>query len=497
MYARINPNELNRPGDFIINDIRLVSYQSNNGDTEPMKVSIKSLVTEINIYESIFNKHLSGNLILLDAQNLLMKMPITGFERVEFSLHTPSMSKGFDFREKTGHPMYIFSVQNRRNLEQGGTMIYELTFTTKEMLRNERVRCVKPYTASIADIVTDVVRDKNGFYSMKDLFVEPTLGVHDFVMPRVRPQEAIDMLSKHAQSKKHHNAGYMFYETSFGYNFRSIESMLASTNAVARPVVARYEYRVAGRRDAQQNQDVVKDMQIIQDYQVLDQFNTLKNMRNGVYASRLLAHDQFTKTYTTTDFDYHRNFEKSFHTEHDKQGGKTEHKAIAPLINIEEGKYVSDYPEGVLFFVSDTSKIFNTTEAPDPKQILQKRLSQRLSFESFKVELTLHGFTGLSCGDLVTVNLPAFTPDDDNNPLGNDPYMSGRYLVSTIHHEISPTFNRHIMNVEVLKDAVRTSFPNEVIDTFTGKEQIDRGVIDQYTLDETIVTDAPNNKIMK
>ncbi len=495
MYAKINPNELNRPGDFTINDIRLVSYQSVDGDNIPKKISIKTLVTEINIYESIFNKHLSGSLILIDAQNSLMKLPITGFERIEFSVHTPSMGKGFDFRDKTGHPMHIYAVKNRKNLEQQGTMIYQLMFCSKEMIRNERVRCVKPYQTNISDMVTDIVRDKDGFNSQKDLFVEPTRGVFDFVCPRVRPHEAIDLLSKKAQSEKHHNAGYMFYETSYGYNFKSYESLLAGTNAVARPVVARYEYKTIGQRDEKGNKDVISDMQVIMDYKVIEQTNTLKNSRNGVYASRLISHDAFSKKFDVIDFDYHNEYEKSFHTEHGQDGGKTEYKSIAPMVNVEDQKFVSDYPEGVLIYKSDTSNKFESTAGFDSKVTHQKRMSQKMAFESFKLELTLNGFTGLSCGDLVSVVLPAFTPADDGNPLDTDPYMSGRYLVSTIHHEISPTFNKHIMNVEVCKDTVRTAYPDEVIDTFTGKEKEDRGVINQYTIDELLV-DGHNPKIM-
>ena len=269
MYARINPNELNRPGDFTINDIRLVSYQSVDGDSNPKKISIKTLVTEINIYESIHNKHLSGNLVLLDAQNLLMKLPITGFERIEFSVHTPSMTKGFDFREKTGHPMYIYAVKNRKNMEQQGTMYYQLMFCSGEMMRNERVRVVKPFQTNISEMVTEICRDKDGFNTQKDVFVEPTKGVYDFVCPRVRPNEAIDLLTKKAQSEKHHNAGYLFYETSYGYNFRSFESMLAGTNAIARPVVARYEYKTIGQRDSKGNKDIISDMQVIMDYKVV------------------------------------------------------------------------------------------------------------------------------------------------------------------------------------------------------------------------------------
>ena len=70
MYRFINPSVYGRPGNFQLTDILLTSYRSGNNDSIPTKLDIKSLVLEVNIYESIFNKTLSGNVVLADANNL-------------------------------------------------------------------------------------------------------------------------------------------------------------------------------------------------------------------------------------------------------------------------------------------------------------------------------------------------------------------------------------------------------------------------------------------
>jgi hypothetical protein len=55
--------------------------------------------------------------------------------------------------------------------------------------------------------------------------------------------------------------------------------------------------------------------------------------------------------------------------------------------------------------------------------------------------------------------------------------MSGRYLVSGIRHIVSILDGKHSMVLECLKDSVKRPYPEELNDTFTGKEKADRGII--------------------
>ena len=110
MYDQINADTLTKAGQFVLSDVQLISYQSFEGGSEPKKVSVRSQIMEINIYEDIFTKGLSGNVVIVDNQNVPNHLPLTGFERIEFKLNTPGISKGFDFTSVTGHPMYIYKI---------------------------------------------------------------------------------------------------------------------------------------------------------------------------------------------------------------------------------------------------------------------------------------------------------------------------------------------------------------------------------------------------
>ena len=486
MYNEINTNQLKQAGQYVLSDVVLTSFQSSEGRNEPKKISIRSLVTEINIYESLNNKVLSGNIVVTDAQNIPNHFPLTGFEQIEFKLFTPGTSRAFDFTAETGHPMHVYKISDRQGLNPR-TQIYALHFTSKEMIRNEQVRVARAFEDSSDNSILSIVRSE--LDSNKTLTLEETKGVHKYVMPRIRPFEAIDMLAKEAVSKLHHTPGMLFFENSLGFQLKSYESLLASTNTVARPVVALYRPSPANIRDEMGNRNIIKEMQTVQGFSINSQYDTLKNLRNGIYNARAISHDLFNKTFKETDFDYATEYEKSFHTEHDGLGNKTDNKGILPLFNYKNDTTFSDYPDGTLYFFSDTKKIHNNAEAPEHHVNVPKRLSQKLAFESFNIGLDVPGFTGISCGDLIAFEMPAYEPVGADNPFDHDPYLSGRYLIKSIRHKVSTTDDYHSMNLECIKDAVKDPYPMENLDTLSSRENTDRLNVLQYELDELILKD--------
>ena len=263
MYNEINTNQLKQAGQYVLSDVVLTSFQSSEGRNEPKKISIRSLVTEINIYESLNNKVLSGNIVVTDAQNIPNHLPLTGFEQIEFKLFTPGTSRAFDFTAETGHPMHIYKISDRQGLNPR-TQIYALHFTSKEMIRNEQIRVSRAFEDSSDNSILSIVRSE--LDSNKTLTLEETKGVHKYVMPRIRPFEAIDMLAKEAVSKLHNTPGMLFYENSLGFQCKSYESLLASTNTVARPVVALYRPSPANIRDEMGNRNIIKEMQTVQGF---------------------------------------------------------------------------------------------------------------------------------------------------------------------------------------------------------------------------------------
>ena len=498
MYNQINPDILRKAGDYILSDVTLVSYQTADGQN-PRKISVRDAVAEFNIYESINNKCLSGDITLVDSQNVANYLPLTGFERIEFTFFTPSSPRGFNFSMDTGHPMYIYRIANRTETNPR-TQAYTLFFTSKEMLRNEQVRVSRAYDTSFDNVIMELVKREDFLNSKKTLTVEETRGVHKVVLPRLRPFAAIDFLSKSSQSKAFNNAHHYFYETANGFKYQSIESMLAVTSNVARPVVAKFVSKPINIKEGvDTDKSIIEVMQIAEDVKVIDQFNTLKNLRNGVYASRMLTHDSFNKTFSEIDFDYHKDYPTHFHTEHDGQGGKAQEKYGLPFVAGENNKFYSDYSEGTLYYYTTTEKIHNSNELPDYENFISKSLSQKMMLQSMRIAMTVPGYTGLSVGDLISYEMPSYEPADKKNPLDFDPYMSGRYIVESIRHRFDVARDKHIMNIECIKDSTRIAYPQETLDTFTNRETNKNNVnVLQYDLDDAVVSQTESkNSIFK
>jgi len=470
------PTKVDRPGAFELSDVILISYQSFDGAGTPKRLSIRSLVQELSIYESIDGKFLSGDMTLLDGTNAIQTLPITGFERVEFFFRTPGTDKGFDFSVKTGHPMFVYSLKNRSGVNPR-SQIYTLKFVSMEAIRNHQTRISQAFTGQIDQMVTDICY--NYLKTKKDLMVEDTKSNHKFVMPRLKPIKAIEQLRKNARSLHYENSGFLFYENGDGFNFKSYEGLFCKKDGSPRPVKAHYSPKVKNI-----GEDPVYALQSVEDFTILQQFDTLNNTANGVYASRLITHDLYNKTFEELDFDYNKEYLKQNHLEQDDNGNKRSDNGILPFFNYDNGDTFGNKNEGSIYYQSETKKIHNTHELPESKDILQKRISQHIATNSLVIEITAPGTTELRVGDIVNFTLPKYAPFSKDDPKDNDKYLSGRYLISAARHHVSTLNKRHTLALELIKDSFNVSLPMEDNELFTNNELQDGGPYRTSDLDD-------------
>ena len=470
------PTKVDRPGAFELSDVILISYQSFDGSDTPKRLSIRSLVQEISIYESLDGKFLSGDMTLLDATNAIQTLPISGFERVEFFFRTPGTDKGFDFSVATGHPMFVYALKNRSGANPR-SQIYTLKFISIEAIRNHQTRVSQAFTGNIDQMITDICY--NYLKTKKDLIIEDTKSNHKFVIPRLKPTMAIENLRKNAQSLHYENSGFLFFENGDGFNFKSYEGLFCKKDGTPRPVKAHYSPKIKNI-----GEDPVYALQSVENFKILQQFDTLNNTANGVYASRLITHDLYNKTFSESDFDYHKEYNKQNHLEQDSNGDKRSDNGILPLFNFDNGETFGNKNEGVIYYQSETSKVHDTHELPNSRNILQKRVSQHIAANSLMIEITAPGTTELRVGDVVNFTLPKYAPNSKNDVKDNDKYLSGRYLISAARHHVSTLNKRHTLALELIKDSFNVSLPQESIELFTNNEAQDGGPYRASAIDD-------------
>ena len=507
-YKEIDSEIWEKAGDFNLPKIELVSYKSYDNQTL-IKKDITALVAEVNIYESLFDDTLSGNLVVVDTFNLPYLLPITGYEKVEFQLSSPGFGKDlgrhYDFTEKSGHPMYVYKITDRKTINDK-TQIYTLHFCSRETIRNEQVRVSKAYTDGGVLMTLDLLTNEDYIDTKKPIFFEESKELFKYVVPNLHPFSAIRKIAEQVRPANYNSAGYMFYEDASGFKFRSIESMLAKNGKTRISTdVYTYSFRnlpiFAASKGKKQN-TLKSDLFAINKFNVKSQSDTIKTIRAGVAASKLLTHDSFNKTFKETEYDYHKDFTESHHTESrpekkksivgqriTEMRGKQGAFALIPWTKYDRNNYVTDHSDSVLFFKSTTEKIHDNAEFPPVENILQKRISQINAFDTFRVEIEVPGFTGVRVGEKVTLSIQSIATVYKDEYL--DKQLSGDYLIAKIRHIVTKTgaASRHSMVMELIKDSYLGELPVEINDNFSGRENDNQFFVDQYTLDKQVLDD--------
>ena len=480
------------PGDYNLNTLQIITSVN-----EPVPLPM-GIIAELNIFEDIYSNAVTGTVHIIDNQNIISQAGLQGNERLVLKLSTPGNSGDridtVDATEETGYPFHIHALTDRRQISET-TMSYTLHFCSKELLRNVRTKVSRAYNGGLAGSVVDILRDKNGLNSKKDIYYEETRNSDKVVIPNLRPFDAVNLISKKALSKNAKGSGYYFYETTKGFHFRSYESMLAYQGLHHREPMVTLAYMPQLSPDIFERKFV--NQHRVESFEFMQHFDTLSQQAIGTYASRVITHNMYDKSYNITDYHYHDEFSKMFHA--DQIGNRS--KLNFPISDTpvdsdpKEGgipgdKTVSDYPNSAVLLQGSTrylhgenTGIFGTST--DSEGLTEAtRLSQENQVEnSVRIKLVIPGHSELQAGDVIKFNLQSNEPNKgDTVGYGYDEFHSGRYVIVKLRHRVIRGLYKLVL--ECIKDSViqkHINLPNEY---FPGKELPQGKTQDIYRLDE-------------
>ena len=474
-------NILDRVGKYNLSELNIISYQQ--VDNEPRFIDIKGITLTLSITEDIFSNNIMGSIIVYDTQDIRTLLPITGLERLSFKFNTPGLP-GYDMSEKTGVPFQIYKVDSVRKDEQNDTgQFYKIYFCSPEMYYNQMATVSRAYSGPIENAVQDIVRQKKYLNSKKPLYVESSATNAKYVIPSLKPYAAINYLSAQTLSGKYNNAGYLFYENSRGFHFRSLGSLLALGGARARPTRWNYMTQITNVADSKKDEvkDIQKRLQTIIRYEIGKPVDAMTNIMDGMYANKLVVHDAFNKTLTTHDFNYKDNYEKEFHTETIGAEADSD-KMITPVAKLNDtNNFLYESADSKKMVVTETSKVHNDFEFTPSNLTLPKIVSQQAQYRNMNLTILAHGYTMLNAGDIINFTEAIRQPGEKKT---DNPYTSGRYLIMAIKHTISVESKSHEMVLKCFKDSVRTPLPKEEDGLLVGIE--DDTNFDIYKEDERI-----------
>ena len=204
---------------------------------------ISAGVLAFTYFENIFSPHITARVIVTNTggsikgkdgvlQSIYNGLPLRGGERVIIKIAGNSkVNKGLDFSKDPENYFHVASITNV--LIDEGSETFTLNLVSREAITNETIRVGKKFPTSqkISDSVKDIIKkylrseDKIGT-------IDETQNLYGFIGNMKKPFTIITWLASKSVSgrsesnKEDSSAGFVFYETQDGFNFRSLDELM-------------------------------------------------------------------------------------------------------------------------------------------------------------------------------------------------------------------------------------------------------------------------------
>jgi hypothetical protein len=404
--------------DYVYNYVELIT-------SDGTVVDIRGLIVELNLYEDLFSPIMTGDMVMGDALDLISSYGMHGNEWLMISIDKPSLNKPIvkTFR--------IYKIGDR-SPGSNGLQNYRMHFCSEELFISTQNLISKSYKGlRIDQIVSDLLTNKLGVAGSKINQIDPTSGVFDIIVPRMNALEAIAWLTPRG-----YGAGknlWLFFENRDGFNFVAYETLLQN------PMYQVYTKNITIDTDNTKNINTMLVLKVIQDHDIL------KAVRTGAFSSSMASLDIVNRKFSILNF----NAAQSLAGNAVLNQNTPSNQALNRF-----GQSVYNTGDNMMKFVISTDA--DPTSNPlNIKKWLPQTIARLGLLNSFKAVAVIPGDPLVKVGLIVGIVFPKGEIQDST--LVNDPYHTGRAIVSSVHHKFVNDIHTTVM--ELMSDSVSSPYP--------------------------------------
>ena len=383
--------------------IRLMYYESILQD------SIKATITFADTGNSIDNKTVIEGLPMVGQEKVFLKFRDNNEQTLDLVLYINKVTPLADDTTKS---------------------MIQIDLASKEFIMNEKVRLNTRFDGRISEHIKEILTGQNYLGTEKNVDIEETSNNYNFIGNNKKPYYAMNWLSKRAvpnlPDAKGNTAGYFFFETSEGFKFKSIDSMLSQEKKKSIIYNQTPDSRGA-------NIPAGYDVKAL-DYSKDNRVDVQEKLKMGAFSTRTVLFDPFNCYYEVITPNA-KEKEKSL-----KLAGKE-----LPVLNPEFNKEGANkefsrttymlLDKGTLPVGNSKQQIEKSTEENfDPKNILNQAIMRYNQLYSIKTTITIPGDFSLHAGDVVFIDAPELAPETKEVSKEN----GGLYIIADLCHYISP-----------------------------------------------------------
>jgi hypothetical protein len=436
-----------------IDDLTIVSR---NGSTS---VSLLPFYTEIRIFESIYIPTLTADIVIVDPENIIENLPISGGETVHVKLRTST------FPDMPGaciqRSFVIASIVNR-SLDNDRQQVYTLKLITPEMMRDSCNTINRAIPGEGGDTNTEAIAQKmfddnivvEGRYlpDNDDNSLIISGSPHDssiqYISNSWSPFENMNYICKKIQASDVKGNDFFFYESNKNYYLTSLQHLILEGNNT---YFEEYSYKppslpLNNRQEGNYNSLKLPDYFCrIEDIEIPRTINLLEGNISGYYSSNIQAYDMFNKKFKNFTLDIHDDFEEFVSTDSHNPVPKGISKDTTAYTSVKLlNSYTWNNPEQSQGLNEDALPSHYSSEAVR-KQYIN-------SFNDYQFLITVPGRTDIEVGRAIKLDYPQPKSKGTEDSYVEDVVLSGMYIITEIKHRINPV--SYSMTLRITKNGV-------------------------------------------
>lgn len=415
--------------------------QNSDGNSD-----IGDYISGIEIYESITSATMEAKIILADSGGFLGLM--TGSELFRIQLVGSIMDKTFYMR--------AYEIESRSRFNNSDT--YIINCASNEFFKNEVTNVfgnsqqIFSGDLEASSIIKKILLDKRYLQTKKKLFLEETINKQQFIAPNWRAFDCIYWLAQRSVRKAKKGGtlqnGFVFYENSLGYHFKSIDKLIDDVNKQKEDKTnlntgdaKLYTYVYATQNSDEGDSDQFKISTLV----FPNEKNFLNGLRHGAWSGFSIGFDPVTvsnsKMGLSTDLsiDAYRYKLKDLWSKMSHLGSKT---AKNPLTQMDQSvQAMVDYPKRVRYTALPNQNFdekFNAEQqSKQYEELVELQAYQWMrieSFKNFKLQIKIPGNLDLYAGSGIKVVIPGTYKK--NSKMNIDKKYSGRYVIASVSHQV-------------------------------------------------------------
>lgn len=424
-------------------------------------IDISTGAISIDYYEDIFSPTITakikvintGNTIVAEGgtgrQSIYNGLPLRGGERVSMKIAGNSATNpGLDFTKRVADYLYVSSITDV--ISETNQESFTLHLVSREAITNETVRVGKKFKvdSAISDSVENILT--NYLKTEKIGAIDKSSNKYGFIGNLRKPFTLLVWLASKAvpQSSGSATAGFLFYQTQDGFQFRSVDGLITQpprTDINDTRVV--YTYNQVNQAYDENNNKVNNDFNIL-NYYVEKNQNLIEKLKLGTYAS----HRMF---FNPLDFSFSKPEDGMFKLE-DYAGKSNNLGSQIKLPPLSDGSDLTlgDVPTRIITAVYDVGTLNPATSLEVSSKInSDQTLYQSQSLMRYNILFTqtlsiiVPSNTNLRAGDIIECRFPTIT---QSSAKEYDTETSGLYMIKELCHHFDA--NRSYTSMKLIRD---------------------------------------------